>query len=202
MLMVSAAVILSLTISPSVRGAGSAPVVVTNPVSQPVPGVGNLTGSISGNVNAAQSGQWDVSLTSGASVAVNNTATNPVPVTLAGAAEQTVRFKGHIVGGGGFGQFDPPVGPIPAGVRIVIKFMQFTVSTDKTFNNQFVRLTVNGAEAHNYFTPMFRQGDADFIVGSAQVFIPLEEGDRATFFCFGDITGGCNVELVGTMIAL
>jgi hypothetical protein len=202
MLIVGAAVMLSLTIPPPVRGAGSAPVTVMNAASQPVPVVGTLTGSLSGNVNAAQSGPWDVNLTSGASVVVNNSVTNPVPVTLTGAAEQTVRFKGHIVGGGGFGQFDPPVGPIPAGVRIIIKFMQFTVSTDKTFNNQFVRLTVNGAETHNYFTPMFRQGDSDFIIGSAEVFIPLEEGDSATFNCFGDITGGCNLELVGTLITL
>ncbi|PYT54048.1 MAG: hypothetical protein DMG43_07510, partial [Acidobacteria bacterium] len=62
--------------------AGSAPVMVTN---TPLPVSLTGTGSISGNVNAAQSGAWNVG--------INNAGTSPVPVRDMDNAARRVSFQ-------------------------------------------------------------------------------------------------------------
>ena len=76
------AVALSLVPSKPVGAAGSAPVMVTN---TPLPVSLTGTGSISGNVNAAQSGAWNVG--------INNAGTSPVPVRDMDNAARRVPFQ-------------------------------------------------------------------------------------------------------------
>ncbi len=76
------AVALSLVPSKPVGGAGSAPVMVTN---TPLPVSLTGTGSISGNVTAAQSGAWNVG--------INNPGTSPVPVRDMDNAARQVPFQ-------------------------------------------------------------------------------------------------------------
>ncbi len=70
----------------AVQGAGSAPVTVIGPLPLPVALQG--TGTISGNVNASQSGTWGVNINGTPTVIPSNTAETPLYVVNGGPAKQ------------------------------------------------------------------------------------------------------------------
>ena len=200
------------------HAAGSAPVTVVN---TPLPVSLTGTGNISGNVNAAQSGAWNVGVTNlpavqlapgttvGISGGFSNTATSPFFVR-----DVDERAKNaYVLGLCATSKFQTCPGvTVPVGARYVIEQVsgECNVGSDSSIGGFKLTAHLNGADNVYFFHDKISAGSGDTTIGpffqESRIYADggVENGISAKVFDAGGSGPGsaCSITLSGYLVSI
>jgi hypothetical protein len=211
-----AGLMLSLLVTSPVRGAGAAPVLVTNLADQPVPVTLQGTGSVGGTVNAVQSGTWTVGVSSlpavnlaaGTTVGINNLSTAPIfTEDINNSAKQAFAVRVCVGGTSGAICDVGDVATLPAGKRFVIEQISGTCERDQNENPDtfFITAPLNG-QSYNYYVSRVQGVAAISAYGLHRIVIGdttrIYADDAVGISRFDLETDRCQATLSGHLVAL
>jgi hypothetical protein len=192
------------------RGAGAAPVLVTNTPTQPVPVALQGTGSVAGTVNALQGGSWTVGVSSlpavqlaaGTAITLSSSPAAPIYNEETSAKQA---FAVSVCDGSGSGAC-PPGGEValPAGKRFVIEQISGICRRNGNPPATFYVLAPLNGQTYQYFISGVQglegSGDTDYIMVGARTHLYADTSVGISRW--HDSTDECQVTLSGHLISL